>query len=77
MSLSSLLSDSILKKTDSDKKSPLPKRRSGLYTVFTLQPRYLIQLSGLKPEALRPTLSEGLPFDETVCLVNRHILSKL
>jgi hypothetical protein len=59
------------------KKARFQKGEAGFILLFTLQPRYLIQLSGLKPEALRPTLSEGLPFDETVCLVNRHILSKL
>jgi hypothetical protein len=41
-------------------KSPLPKRRSEVFATFTLQPRYRIHLGGLKPEALRPSLSVNL-----------------
>jgi len=51
-----------------ERKSPLPKGQAGFYCTF-----YCIYLAaplpypgnpGLKPEALRPNLSEGLPFSE-------------
>ena len=44
------------------KKNPLPKGKAGLYTICLATPLSYPPLYGLRSEALRPPLSEGLPF---------------